>query len=275
MPHDDSSMNSPPESIDTLLEVMARLRDPDGGCPWDRQQNFHTIAPYTLEEAYEVADAISRGDMNALVDELGDLLFQVVFHAQMASEAGAFDFSDVVAAIVDKMVRRHPHVFGEQRLDDAGAVAMSWEAHKARERKARSRFEAEESVLAHVPEGLPAIKRAQKLQKRAASAGFDWKSAKEVLPKLEEEIAELRQALDDGAPPARAAAELGDLIFSCVNLARHLKVDAEMALRNTNTEFERRFRFIERQLAADGRTVDDVDMETLEELWQQAKRGAP
>lgn len=275
MPHDDSSISNPRTSIETLLDVMAKLRDPAAGCPWDREQNFHTIAPYTIEEAYEVADAISRNDMGALVDELGDLLFQVIFHAQMASEAGAFDFGDVVAAIVDKMVRRHPHVFGDERIEDARAQSLSWEAHKAREREQRGSGAAGESLLDPVAGGLPSVKRAQKLQKRAAAAGFDWTSAMEVMPKLEEEISELRQAMAEGAPSARLAAELGDLIFSCVNLARHLSVDAEMALRDANTKFERRFRFIERRLAHEGRSVAQTDTDRLEALWDEAKRSMP
>lgn len=275
MPHDDSSISNPRTSIETLLDVMAKLRDPAAGCPWDREQNFHTIAPYTIEEAYEVADAISRNDMGALVDELGDLLFQVVFHAQMASEAGAFDFGDVVAAIVDKMVRRHPHVFGDERIEDARAQSLSWEAHKAREREQRGSGVEGKSLLDPVAGGLPSVKRAQKLQKRAAAAGFDWTSATEVMPKLDEEISELRQAMAEGAPSARLAAELGDLIFSCVNLARHLSVDAEMALRDTNTKFERRFRFIERRLAREGRSVAQADADRLEALWDEAKRSMP
>lgn len=274
MPRRDSPTKRSTESIKTLLEVMAKLRHPTTGCPWDRKQNFQTIAPYTIEEAYEVADAISRGDTEALIDELGDLLFQVVFHAQMAREKGAFDFDDVVNAIVDKMIRRHPHVFGDEPVGDLESQTLSWEAHKARERHKRGSKDGEESLLDHVPEGLPAVKRAQKLQKRAATAGFDWPSAAEVVPKLEEEILELRQAIEEDAPAARVAAELGDLIFSCVNLARHLSIDAEMALRNSNTEFERRFRYIERSLDRDGRSVEQADTETLEALWNEAKRSA-
>ncbi len=272
MPQRNSPIKPSSASIETLLEVMAQLRHPTTGCPWDRKQDFHTIAPYTIEEAYEVAEAISRKDIEALVDELGDLLFQVVFHAQMASEEGSFNFDDVVAAIVDKMVRRHPHVFGDEPVDDIEAQSLSWEAHKAREREQRASGPGEQSLLDHVPAGLPAIKRAQKLQKRAASAGFDWTSASEVIPKLEEEIAELRQAMSQDATEARVAAELGDLLFSCVNLARHLGLDAEMALRKTNTEFERRFRYIERRLQADGQNVAKTDADTLEALWDEAKR---
>lgn len=274
MPQDNSSLNDTSRSINTLIEIMARLRDPTAGCPWDRKQDFHTIAPYTIEEAYEVADAISRGDMEALVDELGDLLFQVVFHAQMASEAGAFDFGDVVTAIVDKMVHRHPHVFGDERVQDADAQSLRWEAHKAAERKRRGSGDERQSLLDHVPEGLPAVKRAQKIQKRAALVGFDWPTATAVLPKIEEEISELRQALDVAAPVARLRAELGDLMFSCINLARHLNIDAEMALRDANAKFERRFRFMEVKLAGDGRGIGDADSETLDALWTEAKRKA-
>ena len=272
MSHRDSPAKGSSESIETLLGIMARLRHPQTGCPWDRKQDFQTIAPYTIEEAYEVADAISRGDMEALVDELGDLLFQVVFHAQMASEKGAFDFGDVTAAVVDKMIRRHPHVFGDEPMRDLEGQSMSWEAHKVRERETRGSGNQAQSLLDHVPKGLPAMKRAQKLQKRAATAGFDWSSAAEVIPKLEEELSELRQALEENAPAARVAAEMGDLMFSCVNLARHLNIDAEMALRKANTEFARRFGHIERSLASAGRRVDQVDAETLEALWEEAKR---
>ncbi len=267
--------NSPPQgafrSIDTLLEVMARLRDPAAGCPWDRAQDFHTIAPYTIEEAYEVADAISRGDMDALVDELGDLLFQVVFHAQMASEAQAFDFGDVVTAIVEKMVRRHPHVFAGKSVKDADQQSLSWEAHKAAERENRGLENKGESLLDHVPGGLPAVKRGQKLQKRAATAGFDWPTTAGVMTKIDEELAELRQAVETGATTERVEAELGDLIFSCINLARHLKIDAEMALRSANTKFERRFRFMENKLASEGRSAAEADLDALEALWEEAK----
>ncbi|MDH3317443.1 MAG: nucleoside triphosphate pyrophosphohydrolase [Gammaproteobacteria bacterium] len=267
--------NSPPQgasrSINTLLEVMTRLRDPATGCPWDRAQDFHTIAPYTIEEAYEVADAISRGDMDALVDELGDLLFQVVFHAQMASEAEAFDFGDVVTAIVEKMVRRHPHVFASKSINDADQQSLSWEAHKAAERKKHGMENEGDSLLDHVPESLPAVKRGQKLQQRAATAGFDWPTTAGVMAKIEEELAELCQTVETGAAAERVEAELGDLMFSCINLARHLKIDAEMALRSANTKFERRFRFMEHKLASDGRSAAEADLDVLEALWEEAK----
>jgi MazG family protein len=258
-------------SIETLLKVMAKLRDPEGGCPWDREQNFDTIAPYTIEEAYEVAEAISRKDMQALVDELGDLLFQVVFHAQMAKEEGRFDFGEVVAAIVDKMIRRHPHVFGDETVADAKAQSLSWEAHKAEERRGRGDAAAS-SRMDHVPKGLPAIKRAQKLQTRAARVGFDWPSAGEVVPKLREELAELTQAMETNASRSDLQEEMGDLLFSCINLARHLSVDAEMALRGTTTKFEQRFRWMEAELEGLGRSVESADAEELETLWSKAKK---
>jgi MazG family protein len=258
-------------SIETLLKVMAKLRDPEGGCPWDREQNFDTIAPYTVEEAYEVAEAISRKDMQALVDELGDLLFQVVFHAQMAKEEGRFDFGEVVAAIVDKMIRRHPHVFGDETVADAKAQSLSWEAHKAEERRGRGDAAAS-SRMDHVPKGLPAIKRAQKLQTRAARVGFDWPSAGEVVPKLREELAELTQAMETNASRSDLQEEMGDLLFSCINLARHLSVDAEMALRGTTTKFEQRFRWMEAELEGLGRSVESADAEELETLWSKAKK---
>lgn len=268
-PHDLRQANK--RSVETLLEVMADLRDPERGCPWDREQSFDTIAPYTIEEAYEVAEAISRKDMEALVDELGDLLFQVVFHAQMAKEERRFDFGDVVGAIVDKMVRRHPHVFGDETVADAKAQSLSWEAHKAEERRGRG-GDAASSRMDHVPEGLPAIKRAQKLQTRAARVGFDWPSAREVVPKLREELAELTQAMETNASRSEVKEEMGDLLFSCINLARHLSVDAEMALRGTTTKFEQRFRWMETELKAQGRTAEAADAEELEALWSKAKK---
>ncbi len=255
--------------IDDLLKVMRRLRDPDGGCPWDLRQNFHSIAPYTIEEAYEVADAISRNDMPDLMDELGDLLFQVVFHAQMASEAGHFGFNDVVGAIVEKMIRRHPHVFADEVIDSEQAQSVRWEEHKAAER-AQSHV-GEESLMDHVPSGLAAIKRAQKLQKRAASAGFDWACAEDVLPKISEEVDELTDAMASDASAERVSEEVGDLLFSCINLARHLDVDADTALRTANLKFERRFRAMETALAAQGRTLKASDVEEMEAAWSQAK----
>jgi len=268
-PHDLRQANK--RSVETLLEVMSKLRDPERGCPWDRQQSFDSIAPYTIEEAYEVAEAISGKDMESLVDELGDLLFQVVFHAQMAKEEGRFDFSDVVAAIVDKMIRRHPHVFADETVADVKAQSLSWEAHKAEERRSLA-SDAAPSRMDHVPKGLPAIKRAQKLQTRAARVGFDWPSARAVVPKLREELAELTQAMETDASRSDLQEEMGDLLFSCINLARHLNVDAEMALRDTTTKFEQRFRWMEAELKAQGRTAEATDAEELEALWSKAKK---
>jgi len=250
---------------------MARLRDPERGCPWDLEQDFSTIAPYTIEEAYEVADAIARADISGLEDELGDLLLQVVYHAQMAKEAGRFDFEAVARRIADKMVRRHPHVFGDATVADAGAQTRAWEETKAKERRKKAGARGEPaSVLDDVPVGLPALTRAAKLQRRAARVGFDWPEAAQVLDKIEEEAAELRAELRGGSPE-RLRDELGDLLFAAVNLARHLGVDAEAALRQTNGKFERRFRAIEGALAAQGRRPEDSSLEELEALWQRAK----
>jgi nucleoside triphosphate diphosphatase len=258
-------------AIDDLLEVMARLRDPERGCPWDREQDFSTIAPYTIEEAYEVADAIARGDMTALEDELGDLLLQVVYHAQMAKEAGRFDFDAVARRVADKMVRRHPHVFGDATVADAGAQTRAWEETKASERREKSGARgAPASVLDDVPLALPALTRAAKLQKRAARVGFDWPETSQVLDKIEEEIAELRAELQ-GDSSELLRDEMGDLLFAVVNLARHLDLDPEAALRQTNGKFERRFRAIERALAAEGRRPENASLDELEALWQAAK----
>jgi nucleoside triphosphate diphosphatase len=250
-----------------LLEVMARLRDPEGGCPWDVAQTFETIAPYTIEEAFEVADAIERGDLGALREELGDLLFQVVFHARMAEERGAFDFAMVAGELAEKMRRRHPHVFGTASVADAHAQTIAWEAHKASERAGRS-----EGALDGVPVNLPALARAQKLGRRAARVGFDWPDAEAVRAKIAEETAELEAAIAtrDQAPEA-VDEELGDLLFTIVNLARHLDVDAEGALRRANLKFERRFRAVEARLAANGRTPETAGGEELERLWNAVK----
>jgi MazG family protein len=253
-----------------LLAIMARLRDPQDGCPWDREQSFATIAPYTIEEAYEVADAIARGDMSALKDELGDLLFQVVFHARMAEEAGLFGFDDVAAAIADKMERRHPHVFGDIRIDSAAAQTEAWEEHKAAERRTRAQQTGHgHSVLDGIALALPALLRAVKIQSRAARIGFDWPEARPVFDKLAEEIAELRTELQDGADPARLEDELGDILFAVANLARKLGIDPEAALRRATAKFERRFRRVE-ALAAERGVGSDLD--ALETLWQEIKR---
>jgi ATP diphosphatase len=247
---------------------MTRLRDPQDGCPWDRDQSFDTIAPYTVEEAYEVADAIARNDLPALRDELGDLLLQVVFHARMAEEQGAFDFGDVAAGISDKMLRRHPHVFGSPEQRARGAEPGSWERIKAEERAGRSRSGEAPSVLDGVALALPALKRAQKLGKRAAATGFDWPDAAAVWDKVAEESAELRAA----DSPAAALEELGDLLFTVVNLARHLRLDPEAALQAANRKFERRFRHMERSLQADGQSLAELPDEALESAWQRSKR---
>jgi len=248
-----------------LLSIMARLRAPDG-CPWDREQTFATIAPYTIEEAYEVADAIARGDMPALQDELGDLLFQVVYHAQMAQEAGAFDFAAVARTISDKMIRRHPHVFGEADARDTAQQNAAWEVQKQAERMAR----AETGTLAGIPPALPALTRANKLARRAARVGFDWPNPDAVLDKLVEEVAELRAELP-GAAPERMADELGDMLFVMVNLARKLDLDPEACLRAANAKFERRFNAMEARLTAEGQSLPDVDLEEMEATWQQVK----
>ena len=272
--------SEPTSAIDRLLNVMARLRDPNGGCPWDIEQTFETIAPYTIEEAYEVEDAIARGNMLDLKEELGDLLLQVVYHSQMASEgpdAGpAFTFEDVASAIADKMIRRHPHVFGDATVESAAAQTRAWEDVKAEERRLKGKAE-RESLLDDVPLGLPALTRAEKLQKRAARGGFDWPEISEVLAKIDEELDELKTEIASGAATAGGAAtdrvedELGDVLLTVVNLARHLKIAPEDALRRANRKFERRFRMIEQALLKDGRVMCDTPLDQLEELWQAAK----
>ena len=251
-----------------LIAIMARLRDPVGGCPWDLEQDFATIAPYTVEEAYEVADAIQRGDLGDLKEELGDLLLQVVYHAQMAREAGAFDFDAVAEAICEKMIRRHPHVFGEARHRSAAEQTVAWEVIKAEERAKKAQ---KTSVLDGVPVGLPAMTRAVKLTARAARVGFDWPSTREVLDKLREELAELEVEIDAG-DQAKAREELGDLLFVCANLARKLDVEPEDALRAANAKFARRFAFIEAALAKTGRGPDQSDLAEMDGLWDDAKR---
>jgi ATP diphosphatase len=257
-------------NIRRLLDIMARLRDPEGGCPWDVEQTFDTIAPYTIEEAYEVADAIQRGDSADLRDELGDLLLQVVFHARIAEEAGLFAFEDVAGAIADKMVRRHPHVFGDETVETEAAQRIAWEDVKAAERAEKARG-APASVLDDVPLALPALLRAEKLQKRAARVGFDWAEAAPILAKIEEEIAELRHEMESGGGKARLADEMGDLLFVAVNLARHLRLDPETALRGTNAKFERRFRRIEALCRESGRDPDAMSLDELDAFWGRAK----
>jgi nucleoside triphosphate diphosphatase len=256
-------MNERP--IDRLLAIMARLRDPERGCPWDREQNFATIAPYTIEEAYEVADAIERGNMEALKDELGDLLLQVVFHARMAEEAAQFAFDDVVQAIADKMVRRHPHVFGDAEIASVAAQNAAWEAHKAAERSARGEAA---SVLDGVALGLPALLRAAKISRRAAQIGFDWPEADDVIDKIEEELDEIEDAIDDDRDRAVIEEEVGDLLFAAANLARKLDIEPETALRRATAKFERRFRHVE-ALATERGVGPDLD--ALEDLWDEVK----
>jgi nucleoside triphosphate diphosphatase len=262
----------PREPMARLLAVMAWLRDRQHGCPWDVDQTFRTIAPYTIEEAYEVADAIEREDLGALKEELGDLLLQVVYHAQMAHETGAFGFADVASAIADKMVDRHPHVFGDATVATAEAQTVSWEARKAAERAAKRAAAEPAGALDGVARALPALLRAEKIQKRAARVGFDWKQAGPVIDKIEEELGELRVELTAGnVDQAHLTDELGDVLFAVANLARHCKIDPEAALRATNDKFERRFRHIERRLAEAGRKPADATLEEMEALWQEAK----
>jgi len=261
--------------VEDLLSVMARLRDKDTGCPWDVEQSFATIAPYTIEEAYEVADAIAREDLDALKEELGDLLLQVVYHAQMASEDARFGFADVVDAITRKMIRRHPHVFADASRDEFLTGDM-WQRIKAEEKVERGTA-AEGAMLDDVPLALPALARAVKLQKRAAEVGFDWPSLVPVLAKVDEEIAELKTAIaeregeGEKSHAKRVAEEFGDLLFVMANIARHLKVDPEAALRGANAKFVRRFRSIETALAKDGRTPEDATLEEMDQLWDEAK----
>jgi MazG family protein len=256
-------------SIERLLAVMARLRDPESGCPWDREQTWATIAPHTIEEAYELADAIGTGEAERVRDELGDVLFQVVFQSRIAEEQGLFDFAAVAAGISEKLERRHPHVFGTARVADVAAQTEAWEEHKAAERAAKGEGS---GALDGVTVGLPALSRAAKLGKRAARVGFDWPDVAGVLAKVDEEVAEMREAVHAGATAA-VQEELGDLLFSVVQVARHLGVDPETALREANAKFERRFRDMETRLTAQGRAVQDTPPDELEALWALAKRG--
>jgi nucleoside triphosphate diphosphatase len=264
---------TPSRDIARLLEIMAALRTPETGCPWDLEQDFASIAPYTIEEAYEVADAIARGDMTDLKDELGDLLLQVVFHARMAQERAAFDFGDVVQAICEKLLRRHPHVFGDARSLTPDAVKGQWDRIKAEEkaeRDARHGAAPEAGALAGVPLGLPALTRALKLQSKAGKVGFDWNDPLAVLAKIREETEEIAAEIADG-DRERAGAEVGDLLFAVVNLARHLDIDPETALRGTNRKFESRFGFIERVLEAGGRRPEQASLAEMDALWDAAK----
>jgi ATP diphosphatase len=272
----DGRMTDTAPTIQDLLAIMARLRDRDGGCPWDIEQTFATIAPYTIEEAYEVADAIDRHDLPGLRDELGDLLLQVVFHSRMAEEQGAFDFAGVVAAICDKMVRRHPHVFAEAQVGDAAAQTVAWEEHKRRERDAAGHEDA--SALAGIARGMPEWQRAVKLQHKAAKVGFDWPGPAPVIEKLHEEIDEVRAEFDavaadagDAAAQHRLEDEIGDLLFVCANLARHAKVDVGNALRRANLKFERRFRRMEALAASEGVSLSSLPLDAQDAYWNRAK----
>ncbi len=254
--------------IERLLKIMERLRDPETGCPWDRQQTFASIVPHTIEEAYEVAETIEHHGLEGLRDELGDLLFQVVFYAQLAREAGIFDFDGVVEGIVGKLTRRHPHVFGEEKIASAEDQSRAWEAHKAKERAVKG----EASILDGVSLALPALTRALKLQRRAAQVGFDWAEMEAVLRTVEDELRELRVALADEQHPEHRVMELGDLLFSCVNVARFARIDPESALRRSNAKFEERFRFIERSLALRGKNPAEATLAETDALWEEAKR---
>lgn len=264
-----------PAQMTRLIAIMAALRTPQTGCPWDLEQTFATIAPYTIEEAYEVADAIARGDLDDMCDELGDLLLQVVFHARMAQEQGAFDVADVIAGICDKMIRRHPHVFGQTSADDAHAVTQNWANIKAQEKTARALRkgldpDAPMSLLAAVKSGQPTLARALALQAKAGEVGFDWNDPMAVIAKIREELAEIESALH-ARDMKEAGAEVGDLLFAAVNLARHVKADPDAMLRATNLKFERRFYAIERALDARGQTFEQVTLGEMEDLWAAAK----
>jgi ATP diphosphatase len=255
--------------INDLLAIMARLRDPEAGCPWDRKQTYSTIVPHTIEEAYEVADAIAREDFDDLRDELGDLLLQVVFYSQIASEEGRFEFADVVASINNKLIRRHPHVFSDACYETEAEQKEAWEALKAEERD--DKHGQPQGRLSGVAQALPSLQRSVKLQKRAARAGFDWPDATPVFAKIHEELDELTHEIETGAPVERLQDELGDILFAVTNLCRHLRVEPESALQGTNRKFEQRFAYIEAQLEKQDKEMEDCSLEQLEQLWQEAK----
>ncbi len=263
-------MNTTLNNIDKLREIMVALRDPDTGCPWDQAQDFASIVPHTLEEAYEVAEAIEAGDMDELRDELGDLLFQVIFYARLAEEQGLFDFEQVAAGIVDKLVRRHPHVFADASVATAEAQTLAWEASKAHERAEKME---DAGALAGVAVALPAMTRALKLQKRAARVGFDWPEIAPVFAKVQEELEEVRAEVGEKHNQARIEEEMGDLLFACTNLARHAHIEPETALRQANRKFERRFAQMEAMAMAQGKAVSALDLDAWETLWENVKTG--
>lgn len=264
---------TPSRDLSRLLEIMAALRNPDGGCPWDLEQDFSTIKNYTIEEAYEVADAIEREDYDDLRDELGDLLLQPVYHAQMASERQLFDFGDVVQAVTEKLIRRHPHVFGEDAARSAGGAKAKWEEIKAdeRARKSEQKGDAQPSVLDDVPHALPALMRAEKLTKRAAKVGFDWPSWSETMDKVKEELAEVETAVTTSRPASEVSEEMGDLLFAAVNLARQLGVDPEAALRDANAKFTRRFHYVEDRARQDEVAIETAGLERLDGYWNEIR----
>ena len=254
-------------NIEILLNIMSKLRDPDGGCPWDLQQDFDSIVPHTLEEAYEVADCIERADLLELKDELGDLLFQIIFYAQLGKEQQLFNFDDIVAAICDKLVRRHPHVFANSEVFSEEQLKANWEEQKATERKQKSKT----NTLDDIPHGLPALTRAQKIQKRVASVGFDWPSVKGALDKVEEEFQEVREELESNGPDEKLAEELGDLLFALVNVIRHSGFNAEQVLRNANNKFVRRFNSVELTITK-SKPMKEASLEEMEAVWQRVKK---
>jgi len=256
-------------NLQRLLDIMATLRDPEKGCPWDKEQNFATIAPYTIEEAYEVADAIARNNMPAVKDELGDLLFQVVFHSQMAKEQGLFEFDDVAKAISDKMERRHPHVFGNEHIADATAQTIAWEEHKRLE---RTKDAEQSNVLDNIPLALPALTRAAKIGKRAATIGFEWPDVQGALEKMAEELREVQQAVNSRASKEELTDELGDVLFCVVNVCRHLHIDPENALRSVNNKFERRFRHVEQRLRENNQDPKQTSLAVMDSYWDEAKQ---
>lgn len=260
------------DQMQRLIDIMAALRDPERGCPWDKEQTFSSIVPFTIEETYEVVEAIDQGDMASLKEELGDLLFQVVFYAQMAKEKSEFDFDDIVEGICTKLKRRHPHVFANGAVNGAEEQSKAWEQFKQQERSDKAKIAQRRlSVMDDIPSALPGLMRAVKLQRRAAKVGFDWPNIGPVLAKIEEELAEVRYELEHGGSQQRLSDEIGDLIFACTNLARHTKVDPEVAMRGINQRFERRFRRIESLLAQQNKLPEEVSLDELDVLWNRAK----